>query len=525
MRDLQVGRGGIPIGLPDLAESAVAEGDLPLSYLAEDLPLLVLDRDRALPWLRRVGIEDLPERMVTFPWSHLGRSNVIVVFRGFVQEIADLDALGLPIEQWWRRAVAHERGHLTFRWGAGSRRGHDEDNAGLLTELRDLRSSALGYGVVTGSMSEEDWRRLAVLFAGTLGRQPASRPGGRVVLDWDSWSGLEQRGLGWARTRMVSFTVFDVRGRRWTVMFRHTRVELDRLIRRGFLPADFDQLLEAAETHPARSGSIIAWLEAARIRHEEIARARRMNVRIAAAMGSVRALLALVGSNPGVTSEQLRTAVLPVPGEQARAVMGLLAEFGLVRVGHGGDSFGPVARVNALLGPDVDLSNEARGAVDAVLMTHPGLWDEQLFARVRLLLTQLRGVSELGLTDSGSTNYLDALYVLAATPYDIEIGEVTGVDPVAFEALYKARLVVSEGPDRSLVRVRQPTRHLLGNLANLGDIEDPDYRRGLKSWRRRWRGCVVSTPKLPLALRRCCWTCWWPSVPGRDRLWPNSRMS
>jgi GNAT superfamily N-acetyltransferase/DNA-binding HxlR family transcriptional regulator/predicted transcriptional regulator len=350
--------------------------------------------------------------------------------------------------------------------------------------LMALVRPELGFGQVTGPLSELERRRLALLFARGLGQ--SGRSGGTVVLDWSDWQReLGRLGLTRLRDELISFTVIDVYGRRWTVMFRHTRAELDALIRGRFLPADFDQFLDTAtEADPTRRALIVAQVLNARIRRAEIARARQLDRTEAAVLGSLRALLAQVAGNPGVTLDQLRTTVLPGPVEHTHAVTELLAEFGLIRVGHG--SFGPVQRVTALLGlldSRAEITDETLRAlldeVAALLASRPALWDEPITARARQLLALLTTLSELGLAAPGPDTYLDALHTLAATPAGIGIDRATGLDDAVLATLRTARLVTLAGRDADIYRVRLAVRRLLGDLANPGEIDEPDYQREL----------------------------------------------
>ncbi|WP_037070320.1 MBL fold metallo-hydrolase, partial [Pseudonocardia acaciae] len=128
--------------LPSLEEHAAVDGDLPLPYLDDDLPVLLLDPERARPWLARVGLEDLPERLVAFAWLRPGRGNLLVMFSNGAGELAELDALGMPVRAWWQRVVGHERGHLNGRWDTTSDSAHNSDTADLLSELWDMRAWA-----------------------------------------------------------------------------------------------------------------------------------------------------------------------------------------------------------------------------------------------------------------------------------------------------------------------------------------------------------------------------------------------
>src|SRR5687768_10132561 len=99
--------------------------------------------------------------------------------------------------------------------------------------------------------------------------------------------------------------------------------------------------------------------------------------------------------------------------EQARAPRELLADFGLILVGHGGDTYGPVQRVTVLLarteapaeGADVSMRT-LLDEVAAVLASRPALWYERMAARVRELIALLAGLPQLGLSP-GPDTYLD----------------------------------------------------------------------------------------------------------------------
>src|SRR5882757_1913871 len=112
----------------------------------------------------------------------------------------------------------------------------------------------------------------------------------------------------------------------------------------------------------------------------------------------------------------------PMPAEQARAVLRLLAEFGLIRIGRDGDSYGPVQAATELL----DLLERRAEATDehrralldqlvALFASRPALWSGHLADQVRRLLTVLLEQSDLRLADRSDT-YLDVLHTLATTP-------------------------------------------------------------------------------------------------------------
>jgi 8-oxo-dGTP pyrophosphatase MutT (NUDIX family)/predicted transcriptional regulator len=346
----------------------------------------------------------------------------------------------------------------------------------------------LGREVATRSLSGAERRRLAVLLAKAFGADPAGK-GGKVTLDWAAVSAeLERAGLGRLRTELVGFAVFDARGRRWTVMFRHTRAELDALIRGRFLPGDIDRMLDFLHDHPGDSiqrALFIARLLNARIRHDEVARAQRLDRREVPMLLSLRALLAQVAGNPGVVLDQVRTAVLPpsMSADAASALLALLAELGLIRVGHGGDTYGPMQWVTTLLARTdarAEVTDDGMrallGEVAALLASRPALWDERISARVRELLALLAGVPQLGLSP-GPDTYLDLLHALAATPGGTGPGEWDGLEVAAIEVLHEAGLV-TVGRD-SRYRVGPSIRRLLGDLANPDEIDEQRYRREL----------------------------------------------
>jgi DNA-binding HxlR family transcriptional regulator len=399
----------------------------------------------------------------------------------------------------------------------------------------------LGTAALTGEpLSERDQNQVAVLLALGLGRQPARRPGGVVVLDPATLAaGLDRLGLGRLRTELLVFTGFDAHGRRWQVLFRHTAAELAKLSRAGFLPADFqDRLLATAEAGDRRSVALLtASLLSARIRVFEIGRARQLDRQAAMAPLGLRSLLSQLAWNPGVGFEQLRSTALgaPLPVDQARAVLAVLAEFGLLRAGAD-DGFGPVRWVTELMARVADRRTVAEPwelavleRVAALLSTRPALWNPTVLENVRQLLVILLGDPVLA-RDTPPV-HLDVLHTLAASPAGMD---VTALDVAArrvVPVLRDAGLVTDLGAGR--FRVGSPVRRLLGDLANLEEIRETghlDYARELRSLagllNRRLRARGVGGP-LGEAVARLRVTEGSPLNPDTDRgpLWqpdPNS---
>src|SRR5882757_3778209 len=184
----------------------------------------------------------------------------------------------------------------------------------------------------------------------------------------------------------------------------------------------------------------------------------------------------------------------PMPAEQARAVLRLLAEFGLIRIGRDGDSYGPVQAATELL----DLLERRAEATDehrralldqlvALFASRPALWSGHLADQVRRLLTVLLEQSDLRRADRSDT-YLDVLHTLATTPDGLTAAELDGVGLDGAEwvvqVLRTPGLVRNAGPEHDHYRVWLPIRRLLGDLANPGEIDAPEYPRELHTLRR-----------------------------------------
>lgn len=74
-----------------------------------------------------------------------------------------------------------------------------------------------------------------------------------ATLDWTWWArAFTEAGLPDFGAEMIAYTVFDSQGRPWWVQFEHVREETDRLIRFGFLDADYDRLRDEYEGRHAR---------------------------------------------------------------------------------------------------------------------------------------------------------------------------------------------------------------------------------------------------------------------------------
>ncbi len=371
--------------------------------------------------------------------------------------------------------------------------GEDEVQAMPLPPAQALLTLVLpelGRGLTTGPLPDPERRSLALMLAAGLGGQPAGRAGGPVTLDWGAVGPqLERRGLGRLREELVSFTVVDVHGRRWTAAFRHTRAEIDQLVREGFLPHDFPRMLE---NHDGAHGDaalalVLVRLLNARIRRDELTRARGLDRHDVLALRGLRALLAQVAGNPGVGLDELRLTVLTTgSAEQASAVVDLLAGSGLLRVGAGGDTYGPVQRATALLHrvtERADVADETLrallGETAALLASRPALWDERITRRAAQLLALLVELPELGLRSGAPDTRLDVLHMLAATPDGVVRAGWDGADQAELMTLRDAGMVVVAGHGRSHWRVRPEVRRLLGDLANPDEVDEPGYRREL----------------------------------------------